>query len=453
MRRLFLAAAVCAALLLPAAAAAAAPPAHVGDGHHTAGVPGAAAAVSNDDLAGARARFTPLAARLNPGSSTVNGTVRDYYGGLVSGAEVEWWGQASSGDWYSGDGQTDGAGNYSMTAMPTTNGDVYAGYDNGATTLAYQAQTWSDGGTKTLHFYPGRVYAEASLGGPWAEGFEYLGVRVWGTDRYSYGRVPANGTSTPNGLFDVQQGTYYWGSAKFFYDEGVEFSGTINVSSGSQAGAGISVGEANAQRLVSTSPYWGSGKPGSTFKIRRDNFPAGWVNNVTGYTDDPDGTAYKNFGDKTSSGAAQQSLSVKIPAGAKPGYSYWVGFQHTNDAATLYLETPFQVATMKATKTSIRRGTRIRLSGVVPTEGHWGDQTGIKKLLTVYAHKGTAKVPTKWTPASQGWFKLGTMRTNGKGAYTTPYFKPPSTHTLVVRYPGDDWYWGAYTSAQKITVR
>ena len=62
-------------------------------------------------------------------------------------------------------------------------------------------------------------------------------------------------------------------------------------------------------------------------------------------------------------------------------------------------------------------------------------------------------MPTKWDPASKGWFKLGTVRTNGLGAYTTPYFKPPSTHTLVVRYPGDDWYYGAYTSAQKITVR
>ena len=142
---------------------------------------------------------------------------------------------------------------------------------------------------------------------------------MWGTDRYSYGRVLANGTSTPYGVFDVQQGTYYWGSAKFFYDEGVEFSGTINVSSGSQAGSGISAPEANAQRLVSTSPYWGSGKPGTTFKIRRDNFPAGWVNNVTGYTDDPDGTAYKNFGDKTSSGAVAAVAQRQDPGRRQAG--------------------------------------------------------------------------------------------------------------------------------------
>ena len=45
------------------------------------------------------------------------------------------------------------------------------------------------------------------------------------------------------------------------------------------------------------------------------------------------------------------------------------------------------------------------------------------------------------------------MRTNGLGAYTTPYFRPLKTLTLVVRYPGDDWYYDAYTSTQKITVR
>jgi hypothetical protein len=424
----------------------------VGDGHHTAGGPAGAATVSADDLAGVRAHFTPLAARLNPGSATLNGTVRNSYGSLVAGAAMEWWGQAASLDWYSGDGQTDAGGSYSMSAMPTTNGEVYADYANGSTTLAYQAQQWYDAGTKTLHFYPGRVYATASLGGPWADGFEYLAVRVWGTDRYSRGEVPANGTSTPQGAFDVQQGTYYWGSAKFFYDEGVEFEQTINVTSGAQSGTGVGVSEANAQRLMSTSPYWGSGKPGTTFKITRQNYPAGWVNHVTGYTDDPTGTAYRNFGDKTSSGATNQSLSVKIPTGAKPGYSYWVGFQHVNGPGTLYLETPFQVSTMKASKTAIRKGTKIRLTGVVPTQGHWGSQTGITKLLTVYAHKGTAAVPKTWKPG-KGWFKLGTMRANGKGAYTTPYFKPPSTHTLVVRYPGDDWYWGAYTSAQKISVR
>ena len=91
MRRLFVAATVCAApILLPAAAAFAAPPGHAGDGHHSATVKAGSAPVSIDDLAGARARFAPLAARLGTASATVNGTVTDSYGTAVSGAAMEW---------------------------------------------------------------------------------------------------------------------------------------------------------------------------------------------------------------------------------------------------------------------------------------------------------------------------------------------------------------------------
>jgi len=74
-------------------------------------------------------------------------------------------------------------------------------------------------------------------------------------------------------------------------------------------------------------------------------------------------------------------------------------------------------------------------------------------VVTLYAHKGTAPVPTRWNPKSKGWVKVYSVRANAYGAYKTPTFKPLKTLTLVVRYPGDDWYWDAYTSTQKVTVR
>ena len=46
-----------------------------------------------------------------------------------------------------------------------------------------------------------------------------------------------------------------------------------------------------------------------------------------------------------------------------------------------------------------------------------------------------------------------TARTTGTGAYTTPYFKPKATGTIVVYYPGDEWYWEGFTSTAKVTVR
>jgi hypothetical protein len=45
------------------------------------------------------------------------------------------------------------------------------------------------------------------------------------------------------------------------------------------------------------------------------------------------------------------------------------------------------------------------------------------------------------------------VRTTRTGAYTTPYVRPPRTGTFVVQYDGDDWYYGAFTSTAKVTVR
>ena len=54
---------------------------------------------------------------------------------------------------------------------------------------------------------------------------------------------------------------------------------------------------------------------------------------------------------------------------------------------------------------------------------------------------------------TQGWVPLVRVRTTGTGAYTSPKLKPPRTGTFVVQYDPDDWYWGAYTSTAKVTVR
>ena len=251
-------------------------------------------------------------------------------------------------------------------------------------------------------------------------------------------------------------GTYDAASVNFFYDEGVEFSGPVAVTSGAASATTIAVNEADAQRVWSTAPRWASGKPGTTVRLTRDNFPAGWKNLVTGYSD-PDYTARKSFGVKTSQGGGQEPVSVKVPATAKPGYGYWIGFQHVDASGNelpLYVEEMFQVCTMKPSKASIAKGTKIRIKGVVPTEGHWGTQVGQRKAIAVWWHKGTAAVPTNWDkPQKQGWVFVGAMKTTGTGSFTTPSFKPPRTGTFVVQYAGDDWYWGAFTSTARVKVR
>lgn len=451
MRCLIVAAVLSAVSLLGAAAAAAAPPLHAGDGRHDAHGHAVIAEGLPGGLSPAGARPSPLARRVNPGAATLGGRVLRSDGAAAPEASVEWWGQDSAGTWYQSEGTADGSGWFAMAAMPTTNGEVYATYPDGGTTLGFLSQQWADGSTHDLSFLAGRVSVRADLGGPWASDFEYVAVRLWGADRYSYGQVPANGSVQPQGSVDANSGAYSSGSAKFFCDEGVEFTAPITVPAFGQAASGVAVSEAAAQRIWITSPYWDSGKPGSVVRVVRNNYPAGWVDQVSGYNDDPQQSGSRVFGDAASSGAMRQSLNVTVPAAAKPGYTYWIGFHHIN--GTLYLETPFQVCTMKPSRTRVRKGVKIRVKGVVPTAGNWGDGKGLRKVVTLYAHRGSARVPTKWNPKSQGWVKLGSVRTNGRGAYTTPYFRPLKTLTLIARYPGDDWYWGAFTSARKVTVR
>ncbi len=172
--------------------------------------------------------------------------------------------------------QTDGAGNYSMTAMPTTNGEVYAGYDDGARPSPIRRRPGPTEAPRPSHFYPGRVYAEASLGGPWAEGFEYLGVRVWGTDRYSYGRVPANGTSTPTWPLRRPARRRTTGAAPSSSTTRASSSrGPSTSPADSQAGAGISVGEANAQRAGFHLSLLGIGQAGLDLQDQARQLPGG----------------------------------------------------------------------------------------------------------------------------------------------------------------------------------
>jgi hypothetical protein len=454
MRRLFGAATLCAAFLVLTGAAAAGAQHDVRAGQHE---PKSAHAPA-DDITG-KAGFAPLGARLATATVTVHGTLRDSYGAYVVGADMEWdsWVDAPESRWYVGEGTTGTGGAFSMTAVPTANGEVWA-YPDGDSTLARGRKTWADGGSYDESLYPGRVSVSASRGGRWHD-FTKLVVRLSGPDRFSKGAVIAGDTtSTPvSGLVDVLDGAYSSGSAKFFWDEGIEFYGSIGVTSGATSGTSISVDEAAAQRVWMKSPSWYSGKPGTTVQLMLENFPAGWINRVTGYSDDPDAAAAKVLGTWTSRGTTAASLNVKVPATAKPGYGYWTGFQHVDSTAAdakeypLYLEEIYQVCTLKASKTSVKAGTKIRVTGIIPTQGHWGSQAGIQKTVTLFAHKGKAPVPTSWNP--KGWTKVGSVKANGFGAYKTPYFKPLRTLTLVVRYPGDDWYYDAYTSTQKISVR
>jgi len=447
MKRLIATVTLCTAFLVLAGAAAAAPRDLPARGH---GLTHDKAQARTAVWARAKTSFAPLGARL--AAITISGNVYASNATPHANATVVWWVPAGSDSWYSGSTLTDTSGNWTAQTVPAlSNGQIYA-YPADGGILGRLGMSWSDGTGFTMN--AGRLGATGVRGGPWHD-FTHLTVDLFGDYAFSEGGViaPDTKTSPVAGEFDAEYGAYSKGSVNFFTDEGVEFSGSYNVVSFTSSGSIPAANEVDAQRITVASPYWASGAPGSTIRVAMGQFPAGWVNDVTGSSEYPDTAPVTEYGPKTSSGASTEYVALKVPKNATPGYWYDIGMQHANGLGALYLQTPFQVCTMKPSKTSVRRGTKIRVTGVVPIYRHWGTTPGVAKSVTLYAHKGAAAVPTKWEPKSQGWVKVGSVKTNRQGAYTTPYFKPLKTLTLVVRYPGDDWWWGAYTSATRVAVK
>lgn len=450
MRRVFVAAVVCAAFLLLAS------PAFAGLARQAhPGVKAAPAPHVPRKTAPLLRSFAPLGALLAT-TVGVGGTVYDSSHSTLSGVEMYWW-SWSEGEqrWYGDTMTSDAGGTYSASPPATDNGEIWA-YPDGDTWWGRTAQSWTAGNSYSVDLYPGRVDVSATRGGPWST-FSGLAVDFWGDRAYSYDyQVTADSAMSPATVqVEALDGAYTSGSVNFWLDEGVEFSAPLTVTSGATPSGTISVSEVGAQRVqFPAAGFKYSGKPGATVRVDRINFPAGWRNSVSGYSD-PTGKPSADHGVAVSGGGGSEPLSIKIPGTAKPGYSYWIAFQHVgaDNYLPLYLETSYQVCTMKPSKTSITRSTRIRVSGVVPTEEHWGSRVGKRKAIVLWYHKGSAPVPTKWDPRKQGWTAVGGLKTTGTGSYTTPYFRVPRTGTLVVQYAGDNWYWGGFTSTAKVTVR
>ena len=200
-----------------------------------------------------------------------------------------------------------------------------------------------------------------------------------------------------------------------------------------------------------TTPYWGSGKPGTVAKVRHWNFPADWTLDFYGYGETPSGLPEKSYGSLLTTGADPFTKTVTIPTRATPGYWYVLQTNHRDGALTL--DTPFQVCTLKSSKAAVRRGGSIKLRGIIPTEGHWGSTPGKVKYVTIYRRtRSVSAAPKVWNPTTRGWTKVARIRASGLGKYTSAYLKPTRTTWYVVRYSHDNWYYGGYTSVLKVRV-
>lgn len=412
------------------------------------------AAASTED----KAPFMPLGKRLG-GSATLSGHVLSYDGSPLAGAEVDWWTYDDANGWQTAWIDTDAAGGYGFTGLPPAagTGEVLVYPADGSYTLGRYWETWADGSSNTFDFRPGKVpvtlLAESSTAS-WKTG----SVWVWtkdggGAEKRGYSEIHrAAGTTQVTGQAYAMPGSAGAGAVvKCWINVGMEvpFNGTV--TAGAVSSSSIVADERKALSVYILVPWWESGRPGSKVIFALDKFPAGRETSVTGYSEDPTNDSSHDFGTYVSGGDETEFTTAVVPKTATPGYSYYFDFRDVSGRLTL--STYFQVATLKSSRSRTGSGGSIRLSGIVPTEGHWGSKAGKSKTVTMYQRLTRIPDPLAWNALTKGWRKLGTVRANGLGRYRSSLLHPKRTTWYVLRYPGDDWYGVGYTDPVKVTVR
>ena len=396
----------------------------------------------------------PARAAVGAGTCTVTGTVLGYGGSPVANAWVQWAYYDASGGYHRGTwAETDASGRFGFSGVAVTSeGRLSAWSDNDDTMFRRDWLSFAPGANDYV-LRPGALSVQATRSGdPDWNDWTTMDVKFYGLGTAFCEIAGASGQA-----YALEPSTRY-GIVNFWNNEAVEWqtSSPVPIVTGALASGSVTVDEADALQVYVDTPYWASGKPGATIGYDLTNWPAGYKATFAGYDENPDSDVSVQYSGEWTSTGSRDTVSLTVPKTATPGYSFDV---HATRSDSLWSFTDvtiydsYQVCTLKASKSSVRKGAPITVSGVIPTQDHWGTEAGISKTVTLYAHEGSATVPTKWDPKGQGWKKVYSIKADGFGRYKSTTLRPNRTLTLVVRYPGDDWYWDAYTSTQKITVK
>jgi hypothetical protein len=250
---------------------------------------------------------------------------------------------------------------------------------------------------------------------------------------------------------------YNYACAYFYDNQGVEWTApsSLSVAPGVNDSRTMHFDQDAAQGAWYLLPYWGSGAPGTNAALVLENWPAGRQASFYGYSQDPDSTVWDDWPYYVEADGTQYLAGgITIPRTATPGYAYVLHVYRYDDSASgLDLRAYFQVCTLAASRSSVKLGSGVQLSGVIPTQGHWGSEPGAAKQVTIYQRTKAAGPPDDWNAATKGWRKVGDVRADGFGKFRTGSLRPQRTTWYIVRYPGDDWYWRGYTAVTKVTVR
>jgi hypothetical protein len=455
------AAVIALALLLPAIARAAValPPGGPAERHVTprlrqAASQNPAAAVTTAQAAGLAAPRPRLIAN---GPCTVTGVVQGLSGAPIAGATVDWGYYDAQQDWVFGnETKTAADGSFTFTGvMATTDGelDVYLPVSGGfqAWKLVFNAPPAGNSFTLRPGIAP---FATTRTTSPNWNYWDGVVVDTWGSE--------GGGTTTlaESGNAYVMPPDYDHAVVYYFSNQAVEWTASAaSVAAGGTGATPINVAQDDAQSIAVEKPYWASGKPGAAIAVRMRNWPSASQAEFYGYSEYPASYPTVSYPNTYVSSGSSALVSLTIPKGATPGYDFQVHAFRVDNASLLDINDFFQVCTLNSTKLAVKRGGAIRLGGVVPTQNHVGKKAGRVKYVTLFKRTTPATAaPAFWNPSHHGWTKVvgpytnGTFKANGLGSYLTGYLHPKRTTWYVVRYPGDSWYWRAYTSVLKVRV-
>ncbi len=392
------------------------------------------------------ARGGLLALRHAPsGPCTVTGTALGYGGNPLPSVKVYLWYEDGSGEQTT----TDGSGAFAFANVPETTDaefdvwiDDYDGY-----------WSWNNpftaAGPNAFTLQPGMTGAQVvrTSDKNW-NGFTSFQLDTWGS-----GGGGSTYISGDNGFGYVAAPNYEYAVAYPWENQGIEWNAAsaLPVTPGTSDGLTMVFAQTNGRSTYVGAPYWASGKPGSKVTVVLKNWPAGYHAGLYGISESPSGKDKALRKSSLLSGSHQlRNVSVTIPSTATPGYFYDIHVARTDDDSMLDIWTDFQVASLKASPASIRHGGVVRLSGVVPTQGHMGSKAGKSKSVVLYQRTTAAGPPTT---TFKGWHKVATLKANGLGRYASRLLHPKRTTWYVVFYPGDKWYWNAFTSVTKVAVK
>jgi hypothetical protein len=392
-------------------------------------------------------------ARTSSGPCEVTGKVLDYGGLGVAGAEVDLYYADAAGDsYFFGAVSSTSDGSFAFSGVPeTTGGELDVFFDNGD---GYQSwgNSFTAGWSNYFPLQPGLVDAQVSRtsDSSW-NWWTWFRVETYGSG--GGGTTWINGDE--GGSYAMEPDCDY--AVAYPYDnQGIEWStgSPATVTAGAFNGDVLTFDQNEGRGAWIHAPYWDSGKAGTRTTLVLENWPAGYQMSFYGYSQAPSGR-FKDWPFYVESdGSTYNRMKLTIPSTAPAGYDYEVHvYRYDDKASDLDLTVYFQVASLKTSHAKIGRGGSVKLSGVVPTQGHMGSTSGKSKYVTLYQRTKSAGPPTTWDATRKGWHKVGTIMANGRGAYHSRLLHPKRTTWYVVRYPGDDWYSRAYTSVTKVTVR